>query len=80
MHRDKLSAYMEAVRAVGSPEGLCSASESDLAFLWREGHCVALANQSLVLCSELPNPRQTQGRLSGEKVPELEMVILEERA
>lgn len=65
---------------MGSPEGFHSASEGDLAFLWWEVHCEASANQSLVLCSELPNPRQRQGRQSGEKVPELEIVILEERA
>lgn len=70
---------LEAIRPVGSPEGFHLASESDLAFLWREGHCEALANQSLVPCCELPNPRQRQGRQSGEKVPELEIVILEER-
>lgn len=71
VHRDKVSAFIGGHKTSGQPRGV--------PFLWWEVHCEASANQSLVLCSELPNPRQRQGRQGGEKVPELEIVILEER-
>lgn len=43
------------------------------------GYWEASGNQFFVLCSELPNLRQKPGRLSVEKVPEMEIAILKQR-
>lgn len=49
-------------------------SDGKAQFGWWE----ASVNQFLVLCSELLSPRQKQGRLGAGKVPEMEIVILQE--
>lgn len=82
MPRYKLCTYPGGHRTGRQPSGISTqlqrvtllSSDGKAQFGWWE----ASVNQFLVLCSELPSPRQKQGRLSAGKVPEMEIVILHE--